>query len=131
MKSFHHQFWFEILHSQTQKQFFYFNSEQASVGKHMRHSFSYMQKQSTKWVFQERCAKKISTVYRRTSMQKRDFNLIEITLLHWYSSVNMLHICSRMPYLEITYGELLLCIVLNIEVLSKQVKNRLKCISIL
>ena len=64
-------------------------------------------------------------------MQKRDFNLIEITLLHWYSSVNMLHICSRMPYLEITYGELLLCIVLNIEVLSKQVKNRLKCISIL
>ena len=54
-------------------------------------------------------------------MQKCDFNQ--------YSSVNvMLHICSRMPFLENTSGELLLHIVLNIEVinvevLSKQVKN--------
>ena len=29
---------------------------------------------------------------------------------------NMLHICSRTPFLENTYGELLLYIVLNIEV---------------
>ena len=49
-------------------------------------------------------------------MQKCDFNFIEITLLHVYSSINMLHICSRTPFLENTYGELLLYIVLNIEV---------------
>ena len=53
-----------------------------------------------------------------------------------YSSVNMLHICSRTPVLENTTGQLLLHIVLNIEVinvevLSKQVKNYLKYISIL
>ena len=61
-------------------------------------------------------------------MQKCDFNQ--------YSFVNMLHIWSRMPFLEITFGELLLHIVLNtkvinIEVLSKQVKNYLKYISVL
>ena len=61
-------------------------------------------------------------------MQKFDFNQ--------YSSVNMLHICSRTPFLESTSGELLLYIVLNIEVikvevLSKQIKNYLKYISIL
>ena len=61
-------------------------------------------------------------------MQKCDFNQ--------YSSVNILHICSRTPVLENTFGELLLHIVLNIavtniEVLSKQVKIYLKCISIL
>ena len=61
-------------------------------------------------------------------MQKCDFNL--------YSSVNMLHDCSRTPFLENTSGELLLHIVLiieviNVEVLSKQVKNYLKYNSIL
>ena len=54
-----------------------------------------------------------------------------------YSSVNMLHhISSRTPLLENTSRELFLYIVLNIEVvivevLSKQVKNYLKYISIL
>ena len=48
----------------------------------------------------------------------------------------MLHICSRTPFLESTFAELLLDIALNIElinieVLSKQVKNYLKYISIL
>ena len=48
----------------------------------------------------------------------------------------MLHICSRTSFLENTAGELLLHIVLNIEVinvevLSKQVKNCLKYISII
>ena len=48
----------------------------------------------------------------------------------------MLHICSRTPFSKNTSGELLLYIVLNIEVinveiLSKQVKNCLKYISIL
>ena len=61
-------------------------------------------------------------------MQKCDFNQ--------YSFVNMLHICGRTPFLENTSGELLLHIILNIEVinidvLSKQVKNYLKYISIL
>ena len=60
-------------------------------------------------------------------MQKCDFNQ--------YWSVNMLNICSRTPFLENTFGELLLHIVLNIEVinigvLSKQAKNYLKYISI-
>ena len=40
----------------------------------------------------------------------------------------MLHICSKTPFLEITSGELLLCVVLNIELkntedLSKQIKK--------
>ena len=53
-----------------------------------------------------------------------------------HSSVNMQHICSRTPFLENTSGELLLHIILNIgviniDVLSKQVKNYLKYISIL
>ena len=61
-------------------------------------------------------------------MKECDFNQ--------YSSVNMLHICSKTPFLENTFGELLLHIVLNIEVinievLSQQVKNYLKYISIL
>ena len=61
-------------------------------------------------------------------MKECDFNQ--------YWSVNMLHICSKTPFLENTVGELLLHIVLNIEVinievLSKRVKNYLKCISIL
>ena len=61
-------------------------------------------------------------------MLKCDFNFIEITLLNRYSSVNMLHICNRTPFLENTSGELLLYIVLsieviNVEVLFKQVKN--------
>ena len=49
-------------------------------------------------------------------MRKCDFNFIEIPLLRVYSSINMLHICSRTRFLENTYGELLLYIVLNIEV---------------
>ena len=69
-------------------------------------------------------------------MQKYYFSFIEITLLDGYSSANMLHICSRTPFLESTSGELLLYIVLNIEVtnieiISKHVKNGLKYISIL
>ena len=69
-------------------------------------------------------------------MQKCDFSIIEITLLHGYSSVSMLHICSRAPFLENTFGELPLYKVLNravinVEVLFNQVKNCLKYISIL
>ena len=69
-------------------------------------------------------------------MQKSDFNFIEITLLNGYSFVNMLHTCSRAPFLENTSGELPLYIVrnieaINVEVLSKLVKNCLKYISML
>ena len=68
-------------------------------------------------------------------MQKCDFNFIEITLLHGYSPVNMQYVCSRMLFLENISGELLLYIVLKmviyVKVLSKQVKNCLKYISIL
>ena len=57
-------------------------------------------------------------------MQKCDFNFIEITLLRGYSSVNMLHICSRTPFLENTSGELLLYIVLNIEAINIEVLSK-------
>ena len=61
-------------------------------------------------------------------MQKCDFKCIKITLLYEYSSVNMPHICRRTPFIENTSAKLLLYIVLNIEVinvevLSKQVKT--------
>ena len=64
-------------------------------------------------------------------MQKCDINFIEIILLCGYSSVNMLYICNRMIFLKNTSGELLLYIILNleiinVEVLSKQVKNYFK-----
>ena len=69
-------------------------------------------------------------------MQNSDFNFIEITLLDGYSFVNMLYISSRTPFSENASGELFLYIVLNIEVinveaLSRQVKNHLKNISTL
>ena len=78
----------------------------------------------------------MNTVYRTTSMQKCDHNFIEITLLRGYSSVSILQVCSRMPFLENPSGELLLYIVLNIEiinveVLSRHVKSYLKYISII
>ena len=78
-----------------------------------------------------RCYTNIKPVYRRTSMQKCDINFIEIILLCGYSSVNMLYICNRTIFLKNTSGELLLYIILNleiinVEVLSKQVKNYFK-----
>ena len=64
------------------------------------------------------------------------FSFIEITFPHGYSSVNMLHIRIRTPFSENNYRELLLYVVLNtevvnVEVLSKQVENCLKYISVL
>ena len=60
-------------------------------------------------------------------MQKCEFNSTEITLLYGYSSVNMQHICIRMPSRENTSGKLLLYTIsniedINVEVLHKQVK---------
>ena len=57
-------------------------------------------------------------------MQKCDFNFIEIAFLNGYSSVNVLHICSRTPFLENTSGEPLLYIVLNIEVINVEVFSK-------
>ena len=59
-----------------------------------------------------------------------------LILILKYSSVNMLHICRRTPFIENPSGKLLLYVVLNIkvinvEVLSKQVKHCLKYISII
>ena len=61
-------------------------------------------------------------------MQNCDFSFVEITLLDGYSPADMLHICSKTPFSENNSGELLLYIVpnikvINVEVLSKQVKN--------
>ena len=60
-------------------------------------------------------------------MQKCKFSSTEITLLYGYSSVNMQHVLSRIPFLENTSDELLLYTVfnkevINVEVLHKQVK---------
>ena len=60
-------------------------------------------------------------------MKKCEFNSTEITLLYGCSSVNMHHICSRIPSLENTSGELILYTIsnieaINVEVLHKQVK---------
>ena len=57
-------------------------------------------------------------------MQENDFNFIEITLPHGYSSVNILRICNRTLFLVNTSGELLLYIVLNIEVINVDVLSR-------
>ena len=55
---------------------------------------------------------------------------------HGYSSVNMLRKCSRTPFLLKTFGELLLYIaqnreIINVEILYKKVKKCLKYILIL
>ena len=86
-------------------------------------------------LFKKDVVRIIQTVYRRTPIQKCDFKCSETTLLHESSSVNMLHICRRTPFIENISGKLLLYIVLNmevinVEVLSKQL-NCLKYISII
>ena len=99
-----------------------------NASSHMLHSLSYIQKQSPRGVFQERCS-----ANNLDSLQEKIHAKVWLQL---YSFVNTLHICSRLPFLENTSGELLLYIVLNtevtnVEVLSKQLKNCLKYISIL
>ena len=61
---------------------------------------------------------------RRRFTKKCCFKFIEIILLHGYSSVNMLYICKRTPFLENLSLELLLHIVLNIEVINAQVLSK-------
>ena len=112
------------LNHQNNADFVVLVSEQVNVGKHMFYSLSYIQKRSPRCVFQERSSRYIWAVYRRTSMQKCDFSFIEMTLLHVYSSINVLHICSRAPFLQNTYGKLLLYIVLNIKVRKSKYGSR-------
>ena len=57
-------------------------------------------------------------------MQKCEFNSTEITLLYGYSSKNMKHIRSRMPYLENASGKLILYNVFNIEVINVEVLHK-------
>ena len=57
-------------------------------------------------------------------MQTCEFNSTEITLLYGYSSKNMKHICSRMPFLENTSEELILYNVFNIEVINVEVLHK-------
>ena len=57
-------------------------------------------------------------------MQKCEFNSTEITLLYGYSSKNMKHICSRMPYLENASGKPILYNVFNIEVINVEVLHK-------
>ena len=58
-------------------------------------------------------------------MQKCDFNFLEITLLHGYSSVNTYYIsAAERLLLENISGELLLYIVLNIDIINVDVLSR-------
>ena len=51
-------------------------------------------------------------------MPKCEFNSTEIALLYGYSSENIKHICSRVPFLEDISVELILYTVFNIEVIN-------------
>ena len=59
-----------------------------------------IQKQPSRVVLRKWCSVNIQQIYRRTPMPKCDFNkvpLLEITLWHGYSPVNLLHI-FRTPF---------------------------------
>ena len=63
-----------------------------------------LQKQSLRGVPRKRCSENIQQMYRRIPMPKCDFNklvcnFIEITLLHGWSRVNLLHIFAA-PFLK-------------------------------
>ena len=86
-------------------------------------------------VFYEYFASLLEKIHEKNDVS--NVNFIEIILLHEHSHVNVLHFCSRTPFLENTSGELLLLYIVlnikftNVEVLSKQVKNCFKYNSIL
>ena len=86
--------------------FFYFNYEQVNADSHPEVFF----KKGVRRVFRHFTGEH--------SLKSCDLNFLETTLLHGYFSVNMLHICSRTPFLKNTSEELLLYIVLNIEVIN-------------
>ena len=71
-----------------------------------------VQKQPSRGVLKKRCSEKLQQIYRRKRMLKCDFNkvakqLIEITLEHGCSPVNLLHIFTT-PFLKNKPGQLLL-----------------------
>ena len=70
------------------------------------------QKQPRRGILKKRCSENMQQIYRITPMPKRYFDkvalqLIEITLRHGCSPVNLLHI-FRTPFLKNTSGWLLL-----------------------
>ena len=78
-------------------------------------------------VFYEYFASLLEKIHEKNNVS--NVNFIEIILLHEHSHVNVLHFCSRTPFLENTSGELLLLYIVlnikftNVEVLSKLPKN--------
>ena len=75
-------------------------------------SFIIKQKQTYRGVFKKRCSENRQQIYRRTPMPECDFNkllcnIIEITLQHECSPVNLLHIFI-IPFYRNTSGWLLL-----------------------
>ena len=71
-----------------------------------------IQKQPSRGTIKKRCFGNVQQIYRRTPMLKCDFNknFIEITLRHWCSPVNLLHIFRTLS-LKNTSRWLLLIIV--------------------
>ena len=68
----------------------------------------YPQKQPSRGVLRKRCSENMQRIYRRTPMRRCDFKLlVEITLLHGCSPVNLLHI-FRTSFLKNTSRRLLL-----------------------
>ena len=75
----------------------------------------FMWKQPPKGVLRKRCSENMQQIYRRTPIPKCDFNkvalrLIEVTLRHGCSPVNLLHI-FRTPLTKNTSGRMLLFMV--------------------
>ena len=98
---------------------------------HMQHSLSYIQKQSLSGAFQEKCF-----TNNLDSLQENIHTKMWLQM-YWNHTFARVFFCKyATPFIVNTSGKLLLYIVLNIEVineevLSKQVKNCLKYISII
>ena len=76
-----------------------------------------LQKQPPRGVLRKTCSENIQQIYRRTPMPKCDFNkveitLIEITLRHGCSPVNLRHI-FRIAFLKNSSGRLLLFLLIG------------------
>ena len=102
----------------------------------MQHSLSYIQKQSLNGAFQERCCANNLDSLQENIHTKVWLQMYWNHTFAWVFFCEYATICRTMPFKENSSGKLLLYIflnmeVINVEVLSKQVKNCLKYISII
>ena len=76
---------------------------EVNAGWHLLYSLPFIQKQSPRGVFQERCS-----TFSQFTGERPCRSVSSLTLLYGYSSKNMKHICSKTTFLEKTSGELIL-----------------------